>query len=195
MSQTTIIQPPETGVAPPEEARRFPGTKPRMLLIVNPWATSVSARLKNLVVYALRGRYDIEAVETQSRNHATALTREAVGEDFIIVYRLSMLDLVPGGSSFDEVITLAKAVEAAGATALGGVDRLRRSGRRNSGSTTPPILMTDRKATTSSGVIGMNSPTASPTPRPSVRRPAAQAFTSAWSPAYVRVRPSPDSLS
>ena len=62
MSQTTIIQPPETGVAPPEEAMRFPGTKPRMLLIVNPWATSVSARLKNLVVYALRGRYDIEAV-------------------------------------------------------------------------------------------------------------------------------------
>ena len=85
MSQTTIIQPPETGVAPPEEARRFPGTKPRMLLIVNPWATSVSARLKNLVVYALRGRYDIEAVETQARNHATALTREAVGEGFDLV--------------------------------------------------------------------------------------------------------------
>jgi diacylglycerol kinase family enzyme len=85
VSQTTIIQPPETGVTPPEEARRFPGTKPRMLLIVNPWATSVSARLKNLVVYALRGRYDIEAVETQSRNHATALTREAVGEGFDLV--------------------------------------------------------------------------------------------------------------
>ena len=85
VSQTTIIQPPETGVAPPEEARRFPGTKPRMLLIVNPWATSVSARLKNLVVYALRGRYDIEAVETQARNHATALTREAVGEGFDLV--------------------------------------------------------------------------------------------------------------
>ena len=85
MSQTTIIQPPETGLAPPEEAPRFPGTKPRMLLIVNPWATSVSARLKNLVVYALRGRYDIEAVETQARNHATALTREAVGEGFDLV--------------------------------------------------------------------------------------------------------------
>jgi diacylglycerol kinase family enzyme len=85
VSQTTIIQPPETGVTPPEEARRFPGTKPRMLLIVNPWATSVSGRLKNLVVYALRGRYDIEAVETQSRNHATALTRAAVGEGFDLV--------------------------------------------------------------------------------------------------------------
>ena len=44
----------------------MPGTKPRMLLIVNPWATTVSARLKNLVVYALRGRYDIEAVETEA---------------------------------------------------------------------------------------------------------------------------------
>lgn len=44
--------------------------------------------------------------------------REAVGEDFIIVYRLSMLDLVPGGSTLDEVITLAQAVEAAGATII-----------------------------------------------------------------------------
>jgi diacylglycerol kinase family enzyme len=85
VSQSTIIKPPETGVAPPEAAPTFPGTKPRMLLIVNPWATSVSARLKNLVVYALRGRYDIEAVETQARNHATALTREAVDEGFDMV--------------------------------------------------------------------------------------------------------------
>ncbi|ARP73547.1 NADPH-dependent 2,4-dienoyl-CoA reductase [Streptomyces pluripotens] len=44
--------------------------------------------------------------------------REAVGEDFIVIYRLSMLDLVPGGSSLAEVITLAKAVEAAGATLI-----------------------------------------------------------------------------
>ncbi|WP_018570846.1 NADPH-dependent 2,4-dienoyl-CoA reductase [Streptomyces sp. PsTaAH-124] len=44
--------------------------------------------------------------------------REAVGEDFIVVYRLSMLDLVPDGSSLDEVIALAKAVEAAGATLI-----------------------------------------------------------------------------
>ncbi|WP_037854000.1 NADPH-dependent 2,4-dienoyl-CoA reductase [Streptomyces sp. NRRL S-340] len=44
--------------------------------------------------------------------------REAVGEDFILIYRLSMLDLVPGGSTLDEVITLARAVEAAGATLI-----------------------------------------------------------------------------
>ena len=44
--------------------------------------------------------------------------REAVGADFILIYRLSMIDLIPNGSTWDEVITLAKAVEAAGATIL-----------------------------------------------------------------------------
>jgi 2,4-dienoyl-CoA reductase (NADPH2) len=44
--------------------------------------------------------------------------REAVGRDFIIVYRISMLDLVPGGSTWSEVVQLAKAIEAAGATIL-----------------------------------------------------------------------------
>ncbi|MEV4679803.1 NADPH-dependent 2,4-dienoyl-CoA reductase [Streptomyces kurssanovii] len=45
-------------------------------------------------------------------------TREAVGTDFILIYRLSMLDLVPGGSSLEEVVTLAKEIEAAGATII-----------------------------------------------------------------------------
>ncbi|BFO55742.1 FAD-dependent oxidoreductase [Acidovorax sacchari] len=45
-------------------------------------------------------------------------TRERVGRDFIIIYRLSMLDLVEGGSTLEEVIELAKAIEAAGATIL-----------------------------------------------------------------------------
>ncbi len=44
--------------------------------------------------------------------------REAVGHDFIIIFRLSMLDLVPGGSTFDEVVLLAREVEAAGATII-----------------------------------------------------------------------------
>ncbi len=44
--------------------------------------------------------------------------REAVGEDFIIIYRISLIDLVPNGSTFDEVIQLAKAIEDAGATML-----------------------------------------------------------------------------
>mgnify|MGYP005990263533 FL=1 len=44
--------------------------------------------------------------------------REAVGEDFIIIYRLSMIDLIPNGSTHEEVVQLAKAVEAAGATII-----------------------------------------------------------------------------
>ncbi len=44
--------------------------------------------------------------------------RGAVGEDFIVIYRLSMIDLVPDGSTFDEVVTLARAVERAGASII-----------------------------------------------------------------------------
>ena len=44
--------------------------------------------------------------------------REAAGEDFVVVYRLSMLDLVPDGQSWDEVVALAREVEAAGATII-----------------------------------------------------------------------------
>ncbi|MBE8517923.1 NADPH-dependent 2,4-dienoyl-CoA reductase [Amycolatopsis sp. H6(2020)] len=45
-------------------------------------------------------------------------TREKVGDDFIIVYRLSMLDLVPGGQRWEDVVALAQEVEAAGATII-----------------------------------------------------------------------------
>ncbi|AXI43847.1 NADPH-dependent 2,4-dienoyl-CoA reductase [Sulfitobacter sp. SK011] len=45
-------------------------------------------------------------------------TREAVGTDFIIIYRLSMIDLVPNGSTHDEVVQLARAIEKAGATII-----------------------------------------------------------------------------
>ena len=44
--------------------------------------------------------------------------REATGPDFILIYRISLIDLVPGGQRFDEVIQLAKAIEEAGATIL-----------------------------------------------------------------------------
>src|ERR1700744_3756520 len=57
----------------------------RMLLIVNPYATTVSARLKNLVVYALRGRYRVDAIDTDARGHATELSREAAGEGYDVV--------------------------------------------------------------------------------------------------------------
>ncbi|MER5855089.1 NADPH-dependent 2,4-dienoyl-CoA reductase [Streptomyces sp900105245] len=59
--------------------------------------------------YENRMRFPVEIVKR---------VREAVGEDFIIIYRLSMLDLVPGGSSLAEVVTLAKEIEAAGATII-----------------------------------------------------------------------------
>lgn len=42
--------------------------------------------------------------------------REAAGADFILIYRISLLDLIPDGQSFDEVLTLAARIEAAGAT-------------------------------------------------------------------------------
>jgi 2,4-dienoyl-CoA reductase (NADPH2) len=56
-----------------------------------------------------RIRFAVEAVRR---------TREAIGSDFIIIYRLSMLDLVEGGSTWEEVVHLAKAIEAAGATMI-----------------------------------------------------------------------------
>jgi len=57
----------------------------RMLIIANPYATTVSDRLKNLVVYALRGRYHVDAIDTESRDHATELCREAASEGYDVV--------------------------------------------------------------------------------------------------------------
>ena len=75
--------PPAPGAAiPPAPARR---RKKRMLIIVNPYATTVSDRLKNLVVYALQGRYDVEAVATEARSHATEIGREACGGGYEVV--------------------------------------------------------------------------------------------------------------
>ncbi len=44
--------------------------------------------------------------------------RQAVGPDFLLIYRISLIDLIPDGSTWEEVVLLAKAVEAAGATVL-----------------------------------------------------------------------------
>ncbi len=62
--------------------------KKRMLIIVNPYATTVSDRLKNLVVYALQGRYEVEAVSTEAQNHATEIGREAIdgGYDLVVAF-------------------------------------------------------------------------------------------------------------
>jgi diacylglycerol kinase family enzyme len=73
--------------APVEEVLQepLPSIKRRMLMIVNPYATTVSDRLRNLVVYALRGRYEVDAVDTEERGHATALCREAAHEGYDVV--------------------------------------------------------------------------------------------------------------
>ncbi len=57
----------------------------RILVIVNPYATTVSDRLKHLIVYALRGRYQVEAIDTERRGHATELCREAAREGYDVV--------------------------------------------------------------------------------------------------------------
>ena len=59
--------------------------------------------------FSQRMRFPVEIVER---------TREAVGKDFIIIYRLSMIDLIPDGSSWEETVMLAKAIENAGATII-----------------------------------------------------------------------------
>ncbi len=56
-----------------------------MLIIVNPYATTVSDRLKNLVVYALQSRYEVEAVDTEAAEHAIEIGREARDGDYDIV--------------------------------------------------------------------------------------------------------------
>ncbi|WP_406499509.1 NADPH-dependent 2,4-dienoyl-CoA reductase [Streptomyces sp. NBC_00846] len=59
--------------------------------------------------YENRIRFPVEIVRR---------VRERVGSDFILIYRLSMLDLVPGGSSLEEVVRLAREIESAGATII-----------------------------------------------------------------------------
>jgi diacylglycerol kinase family enzyme len=54
----------------------------RLLMIVNPYATTVSSRLKNLVIAALRGSYIVDAVDTERRDHATGICREAAQEGY-----------------------------------------------------------------------------------------------------------------
>jgi diacylglycerol kinase family enzyme len=56
-----------------------------MLIIVNPYATTVSDRLRHLVVYALQGRFEVDAVDTEAQGHATELCREAAHEGYDVV--------------------------------------------------------------------------------------------------------------
>jgi diacylglycerol kinase family enzyme len=75
--------------APGQETADFEpeiqAVKRRMLIIVNPYATTVSDRLRHLVVYALQGRFEVDAVDTEARGHATELCREAAHEGYDVV--------------------------------------------------------------------------------------------------------------
>jgi diacylglycerol kinase family enzyme len=57
----------------------------RLLVIINPYAATVSDRLRNLVVHALRARYDVDAVDTDAPGHAVELCREAALEGYDVV--------------------------------------------------------------------------------------------------------------
>ncbi len=56
-----------------------------MLVVVNPYATTMSDRLRALVVAALASRYDVHAVDTESQGHAIELARGAVAQDYDVV--------------------------------------------------------------------------------------------------------------
>ena len=78
-------------------ALEAPVRRKRMLLVANPYATTVSERLKSLVVYSLQGRYDVDAADTEGRDHATQLARDAAAEGYDVVAAFG------GDGTFNEV--------------------------------------------------------------------------------------------
>ncbi len=82
------LSPAREPAAAPAQPLSPGAAKKRMLIIVNPYATTVSDRLKNLVVYALQARYEVEAVDTEAAEHATEIGREAQngGYDLVVAF-------------------------------------------------------------------------------------------------------------
>lgn len=64
------------------EVLAAPARTKRLLVIVNPHAATMSDRLKQLVVFALQGRYEVDAVDTQRKGHAIEICREAAREGY-----------------------------------------------------------------------------------------------------------------
>jgi diacylglycerol kinase family enzyme len=119
-----------------------PAEAKRMLVIVNPYATTMSVRLKHLVVYALQGRYDVHAIETERRGHATELCVSAAEERFDVVVAFggdgtvneianglagtgTPLTVLPGGSNnvFAKMLAIPNDVVDATENLLGLADR------------------------------------------------------------------------
>lgn len=67
------------------DSLRAPAQRKRMLVIVNPHATTTSDNLRTLVLAALAGRFEVEAVDTTAKGHAVALAREAANEGYDLV--------------------------------------------------------------------------------------------------------------
>jgi diacylglycerol kinase family enzyme len=80
-----MTKPPPGRASPDEHILATPSERKRMLIIVNPYATTVSDRLRHLVVYALEGRYQVDAIDTQARGHATTLCRDAASAGYDVV--------------------------------------------------------------------------------------------------------------
>ena len=62
-----------------------PPPRRRMLVVINPYATTVDARLRDIVVHALEARYDVTAVDTQAPGHAIELCRQAAEDGYDVV--------------------------------------------------------------------------------------------------------------
>jgi len=84
-STLTDTPPPDASETPAGFGSQSAAVKRRMLIIVNPYASTVSDRLRHLVVYALQGRFEVDAVDTEARGHATELCREAAHEGYDVV--------------------------------------------------------------------------------------------------------------
>jgi diacylglycerol kinase family enzyme len=62
-----------------------PTERRRMLVVVNPYATAVSGRMRSLILHALERRYEVDAVDTHGRDHATILSRQAAAGGYDVV--------------------------------------------------------------------------------------------------------------
>ena len=84
-SHQVMADDPEVALEQLADADRRTGPARRMRVVVNPYATTTSDRLKQLVVYALQGRFAVDVAETQRREHATELARAAAAEGYDVV--------------------------------------------------------------------------------------------------------------